>query len=32
MEAISEDVYEAAIGQAKGLRLKREELFNMMNK
>src|ERR1035437_323779 len=32
MEAISGDVYEAAIGQAKGLRLKREELFNMMNK
>ncbi len=32
MEAISGDVYEAAIGQAKGLRAKREELFNMMNK
>jgi uncharacterized oxidoreductase len=31
MEAISEDVYEAAIGQAKGLRAKREELFNVMN-
>lgn len=32
MEAISGDVYEVAIGQAKGLRLKREELFNVMNK
>ncbi len=32
MEAISGDVFEAAIGQAKGLRAKREELFNMMNK
>jgi len=32
MEAISKDVYEVAIGQAKGLRAKREELFDMMNK
>ena len=32
MEAISGDVFEAAIGQAKGLRAKREELFSMMNK
>lgn len=32
MEAIEHDVLEAAIGQAKGLKAKREELFNVMNK
>ena len=32
MEAIKNDTLEAAIGQAKGLRAKREELFGMMNK
>jgi len=31
MEAIKGDVYEAAIGQSKGLYMKREELFNNMN-
>ncbi|MGP8217538.1 MAG: SDR family oxidoreductase [Bacteroidia bacterium] len=31
MEAIKNDVLEAAIGQAKGLRAKREEMFSMMN-
>jgi len=31
LEAIKNDVYEAAIGSAANLRLKREELFNMMN-
>lgn len=31
MEAILGDVYEVAIGQSKGLYLKREELFNSMN-
>ena len=32
MEAIKNDTLEAAIGQAKGLRAKREELFSVMNK
>ena len=32
MEAIGHDVLEAAIGQAKGLKAKREELFEVMNK
>jgi len=32
MEAIKSDLLEAPIGQAKGLRAKREEMFNMMNK
>lgn len=31
MEAIKGDVFEVAIGQSKGLYLKREELFNSMN-
>jgi uncharacterized oxidoreductase len=31
MEALKNDVYEAAIGQAAGLRAKREELFSMIN-
>jgi uncharacterized oxidoreductase len=31
LEAIRNDIYEAAIGSAANLRLKREELFNMMN-
>jgi uncharacterized oxidoreductase len=31
MEAISGDVFEAAIGQAKGLHMKREEMFNLLN-
>jgi uncharacterized oxidoreductase len=31
IEAIKNDTYEAAIGSANNLRLKREELFNMMN-
>lgn len=31
IEAIRNDTYEAAIGSANNLRLKREELFNMMN-
>ena len=32
MEAIKNDTLEAAIGQAKGLRAKREELFDNMNR
>ena len=32
MEAIKADIYEVAIGQSKGLYLKREELFNSMNR
>lgn len=32
MEAIENDLFEAAIGQAKGLRAKREELFSTMNR
>jgi uncharacterized oxidoreductase len=32
MVAISGDIYEAAIGRAKGLQMKREELFDTMNK
>ncbi len=31
MDALKNDVYEAAIGQAVGLRTKREELFSMIN-
>jgi len=31
MEAIKNDVLEAPIGQSKGLRAKREEMFNIMN-
>jgi len=31
MDALKNDVYEAAIGQAEGLRAKREELFSMIN-
>jgi len=31
MEAIKNDVLEAAVGQSKGLRAKREEMFNIMN-
>jgi uncharacterized oxidoreductase len=31
MEAIKEDVLEAPIGQSKGLRAKREEMFHIMN-
>jgi uncharacterized oxidoreductase len=31
MVAISGDIYEAAIGRAKGLQIKREELFDTMN-
>ena len=31
MEAIRSDTLEAAVGQAKGLRAKREELFEAMN-
>lgn len=31
IEAIRNDIFEAAIGSANNLRLKREELFNMMN-
>ncbi|MDB5119987.1 MAG: putative oxidoreductase [Sphingobacteriales bacterium] len=31
MLAIKDDVYEAPIGQSKGLRIKREELFEVMN-
>lgn len=31
IEVLQNDVFEAAIGQAKGLRAKREELFEMMN-
>jgi uncharacterized oxidoreductase len=31
MEAIKNDVFEAPIGQAKGLREKREQLFDLMN-
>jgi uncharacterized oxidoreductase len=31
IEAIRNDIYEAAIGSANNLRLKREELFDMMN-
>jgi uncharacterized oxidoreductase len=32
MTALKNDVYEAAIGQSVGLRAKREEMFNMMNR
>lgn len=32
MEALKNDVLEAAIGQSKGLRAKREEMFSIMNK
>jgi len=32
MEAIKNDTLEAAVGQAKGLRAKGEELFSVMNK
>jgi len=32
MEGLANDVYETAVGQAKGLRHKREELFHVMNK
>ena len=32
MAGISGDVYETCVGQAKGLRMKREEVFDMMNK
>ena len=31
MEAIKNDIFEAPIGEAKGLRAKREELFNIIN-
>jgi uncharacterized oxidoreductase len=32
MEALREDIFEAPIGPAQGLRAKREELFGAMNK
>jgi len=32
MEALKNDVLEAAIGESKGLRAKREEMFNIMNR